>query len=94
MDSLYHYRACLIVQLVKNLPTMQETRVEYWVGKICWRRDKLPSPVFLGSPGGSAGQESACNVGDLGSIPGLRRSPGEGKSYPLQYSAWRIPWTV
>ena len=33
-------------------------------------------------------------MGDLGSIPGLRRSPGEGKGYPLQYSAWRIPWTV
>ena len=37
-------------------------------------------------PGGSAGKESACNVGDLGSIPGLGRSSGEGKSYPLQYS--------
>ena len=37
-------------------------------------------------PGGSAGQESTCNVGDLGSIPGLGRSPGEGKGYPLQYS--------
>ena len=35
---------------------------------------------------GSAGKESACNVGDLGSIPGFRRSPGEGKGYPLQYS--------
>ena len=35
---------------------------------------------------GSAGKESACNTGDLGSIPGLRRSPGEGKGYPLQYS--------
>ena len=33
----------------------------------------------------SAGKESACNVGDLGSIPGLGRSPGEGKGYPLQY---------
>ena len=40
----------------------------------------------MGFPGGSAGKESACNVGDLGSIPGLRRGPGEGKSYPLQYS--------
>ena len=38
------------------------------------------------SPGSSAGKESACNVGDLGLIPGLRRSPGEGNSYPLQYS--------
>ena len=35
---------------------------------------------------GSAGKESTCNVGDLGSIPGLGRSPGEGNSYPLQYS--------
>ena len=35
---------------------------------------------------GSAGKESACNVGDLGSIPGLERSPEEGKGYPLQYS--------
>ena len=34
----------------------------------------------------SAGKESACNAGDLGSIPGLGRSPGEGNSYPLQYS--------
>ena len=38
-------------------------------------------------PCGSAGKESACNVGDLGSIPGLGRSPGEGKGCPLQYSA-------
>ena len=43
-------------------------------------------PGFLGFPCGSAGKESACNVGDLGSIPGLGRSPGEGKGYPLQYS--------
>ena len=37
-------------------------------------------------PGGSAGKESTCNAGDLGLIPGLGRSPGEGKGYPLQYS--------
>ena len=41
---------------------------------------------FLGFPSGSAGKESACNAGDLGSISGLGRSPGEGKGYPLQYS--------
>ena len=41
----------------------------------------------LSFPGGSAGKESACNAGDLGSIPWLGRSPaGEGKGYPLQYS--------
>ena len=40
----------------------------------------------LGFPGGSAGKESTCSAGDLGSVPGLGRSPGEGKGYPLQYS--------
>ena len=42
--------------------------------------------LLLGLPCGSAGKESASNAGDLGSIPGLGRSPGEGKGYPLQYS--------
>ena len=37
-------------------------------------------------PGGSDDKETACNAGDLGSIPGLGRCPGEGKGYPLQYS--------
>ena len=40
----------------------------------------------VGFPAGSAGKESTCNVGDLGSIPGLEKSPGEGNGYPLQYS--------
>ena len=56
------------------------------LGKIHWRRDRLPTPIFLGFPCGSAGKESACNVGDLGSIPGLGRSPEEGTGNPLQYS--------
>ena len=46
----------------------------------------LPTPVFLGFLCGSAGKESACNEGDLYLIPGMGRSPGEGKGYPLQYS--------
>ena len=119
-------RASLVAQLVKNPPATQETPVPFlgrkirwrkdrlptpaflgfpggsaggsvllqcrkpqlgsWVGKICWRRARLPTPVFLGCPGGSAGKESACNVGDLGLFPGLGRSPGKGKGYPLQYS--------
>ena len=37
-------------------------------------------------PGGSAGKESTCNVGDLGSNPGLGKTPGKGEGYPLQYS--------
>ena len=56
------------------------------MGKIQWRRDRLPISVFLGFPYGSAGKESACSVGDLGSISGLGRSSREGKGYPSQYS--------
>ena len=47
-----------------------------WVRKIPWKRDRLPTPVFLGFPGGSDGKESTCNVSDLGSVSGLGRSPG------------------
>ena len=43
-------------------------------------------PCIMGFPGGSDGKESACDVGDLVLIPGLGRSLGEGKGYPLQYS--------
>ena len=56
-----------------------------WVRKISWRRDRLPTPVFLGFPCDSVGKESTCNAGNLGSTPGLGRS-GEGKGYPLQCS--------
>ena len=47
-----------------------------------YQENKRPT----GFPCGSVGKESACNARDLGSIPGLGRSPGEGKGYPLQYS--------
>ena len=47
----------------------------------------------MGFPGGSDCKESAYDAGDLGSIPGWGRSPGEGHSYPLQCLAWRIPCT-
>ena len=76
----------MIAQLVKNQPAMQETPVLFLGREDPWRRDSLPAPVFLGFPCGSAGNESACNAGDLGSVPGLGRSPGEGKGYPLYYS--------
>jgi len=52
---------------------------ESCIGKIPWRRNR-------GSPGGSDSKESAFNMRNLGSIPGLGRSSGEGNSYPLQYS--------
>ena len=50
----------------------------------CW--SVIAFTALLGFPCGSAGKESACNAGDLGSIPGLGRSPGEEKGCPLQYS--------
>ena len=65
--------------------------MDSWVRKIPCRRDRLPTPVLLGFPGGSAGKESICDAGDLGLIPGLGRSPGEGSSYPLQDSCLENP---
>ena len=47
---------------------------------------EMKMAMSMGFPHSSLGKESACNVGDLGWIPGLGRSPGEGKGYPLQYS--------
>ena len=61
---------------------MQETLDQFLGQEDPWKKDRLPIPVFLGFPGGSAGKESTRNAGDLGSIPGLGRSPGGGKDYP------------
>ena len=47
--------------------------------------------VTMGFPGGSDIKESACNAGDLGSIPGLGRFPGEGNGYHSSILAWKIP---
>ena len=74
--------ASLVAQLVKNPPVLQETPVWFLVGKICWRRDRLPTPVFLDFPGGSVSKESACNAGDLVLIPGLERFPEGGQGFP------------
>ena len=79
------YHPSLIAQLVKNWPAIQETPVRF-LGRedlLEKGRDRLPIPVFSGFPCGSAGKESTCNAGNLGSIPGLGISPGEGKGYPL-----------
>ena len=54
--------------------------------EVPWRRDRLPTPVFLGFAWDSDSKESSRSAGDLGLIPELGRSPGEGKGNPLQYS--------
>ena len=58
-----------------------------WDWKICWRKDRLPTPVYLSFHYGSGGDESACSLGYLGLIPGLGRCPVEGKCYSLRYSS-------
>ena len=50
-------------------------------------------PTYLGFPGDSDGKESACNVGDLGSIPGLEKLLEKGMAVHSSILAWRIPWT-
>ena len=80
----------------KDCPFLTE-----WSWHPCWKLiDHVCEVVFLGSlfyfiglyvypyafPGGSDSKESVCNVGDLGSVPGLGRSPGEGHANQLQYS--------
>ena len=79
-------KASLTTQLVKNLPAMQETLVQFLGQEDLLEKGKATHSNILGLPCGSAGKKSACNVGDLGLIPGLGKSPGEGKGYPLQYS--------
>ena len=59
---------------------MQETLVQFLGGKIHWKRDRLPTPVFLGFPYGSAGKESALNAGDLGLILGWEDPLEKGKA--------------
>ena len=78
--------ASLVAQLVKNPPAMQETPFLFLGQEDPLEKGEAPTPIFLGFPYGSAGKECTCNEGDLGMIPGLGRSPGERKGYPLQYS--------
>ena len=72
-----------MAQLVKNTPAMWEIPVRFLGREDPLEKGRLPTPVFLGFPDGSEGKESTCNVGDLGSVPGLGRSPGGGHGYPL-----------
>ena len=83
--------ASLIAQLIKIHLQCKRPRLDSWVGKIPWRRDRPPTLVFMGFPVGPNGKESARNVRDLGSIPGLGKSPGGGHGTHSGILAWRIP---
>ena len=69
-------------------------RFDSWVRKIPWGRDRLPTPVFLGLPGGSAGKESACNTGDLVQFLGWEDPLEKGTATHASILVWRIPQTV
>ena len=71
-------RDSLVAQMVKNKLAMPETWVQSLGQEDPWRKDRLPTLVFLGFPGGSDGKESICNAGDLGSSPGSGRSLEKG----------------
>ena len=83
------YKQCC--SLVLDLLSVQETSVRFLWREDPWRRDRLPTPAYLGLPGGWDGKESICNAGDLGSIPRLGWSPGGEHSNPLQYSGLENP---
>ena len=85
--SLQYSWASLVAQMVKNLPAKFETQVR----SLGWEDPlekgyRLPTPVFLGFPGGSDGKEFTHNTGDLGLIPRLGRPSGAGHGNPLGYS--------
>ena len=89
-------QASLVAQLVKNLPAVQPKNKIRFPNPNSYRHLKV---IFLmvcltslkGFPGGSEVKVSACNAGDLGLIPGLGRSHGEGNGNPLQYSCLENP---
>ena len=83
---LHCSQASLAAQLVKNPPARQEAWFDSWVRRVPWRRDGLPSPLFSGFPGGSAGEKSTCDAGDPGHYLGWEDSLEEGIGSPLQYS--------
>ena len=78
---LYMY-IFLIAELVKNLPAAQETRFNSQVGKICWRMDRLPTPVFLGFPCGSDGKEICLQCRRPGFDPWVGKIPWRRERLP------------
>ena len=94
LPFVFTLRASLRAQLVKNPPAPQETPVDSRVEKICWRRDRLPTPVFLGSLVGplvkNLPEKQETWVQSLGWEDPLEK----GKAAHSSILAWRIPWTA
>ena len=86
MSSKVCIKDSLVEQLVKNPPAMQDTPVQFLGQEDQLEKGQATHSSILRLPSGSAVKESACYEGDLDSVPGLGRSPGDGNSYLLQYS--------
>ena len=84
------WNPCLLHWQADSHPLYYQSPQYIFIVHLHMRKPQISFKVthirLLGFPCGLAGKESTCNVGGLGSIPGLGRSPGEGKGYPLQYS--------
>ena len=91
--SILQHSAFFTVQLSHPYMTTGKTSLDQKtsVGKVMSLLFNMLSRLVHSFPGGSEGKASACNAGDPGSIPGLGRSPGEGKGNPLQYSCLENP---
>ena len=87
---MFKHYVCSLKSRIRD-KELDKSIVNSWVGKIPWRRDGQPTPVFMGFSRGLDGKELTCNVGDLGSIPGLGRSPGGGHHNLLQCSCLENP---
>ena len=89
--SMGSLMASLEARLVKNPPAMQETPVRFLGREDPLEKGQATHSSILGLSCCSDGRESACNAGDLSSIPGLGRSAGGGHGNPLQYSCLENP---
>ena len=87
--------ASLVAWLVKNLPAMQETPVQFLGQEDLLEKGQVNHSSILGFPDGSADKESACKVGRPGFDPWVWKIPLEkGKATHSSILSWRIPWTI
>ena len=97
MSAMCYIWASLIAQLVMNSPPYRRPWFNSWVGKISWRRDRLPSQVFLGFPCGSTGKESICNTEAWVRSLGWEYPPEKGKGptpvfWTTEFHVLYSPW--
>ena len=83
---LNKYNVFTFIVLCNYISDLSILIAAYYFCYFCYPYSFIELLFYIGFPCGSAGKESACNAGDLGSTPGLGRSPGEEKGNPLQYS--------